>query len=263
MFDTDSDISLNIPKPKFKTLSELISLSVKLFFKGFWFITKVSLLVYIPLATIGMFIFKTDMDNFNRSIFFHIPIYLFVLYSFRSLIYPAVIFGIAHYLKFKNFPTILDAFHFAWHKWGQVLVRCLVASLITLFGCLLFFIPGILVSIAYSLIPVVVCFEGNTPKDSIRRSRELSIGNRRLIFFSASVLGILALFAELIMRGSAYILVHFLHFGFLTEYSGIVIIFFSTIMGNVVLILYILIYLTLVKERKKKAKETWLLRWAR
>jgi hypothetical protein len=258
MFDSKADISLNIPKPKFKNLSELINLSLELFFKSFWFITIVVLLPYVPLVFFGtLFLNLNDFPIHNTFIF------LIIFYSFSSLTYPAIIFGIAHYIKYKKLPKTLDAYHFAWHKWGQVLVRSTAALLITLFGYVLLFVPGILASIAYSLLPAVVCFEGNTFKDSIRRSRELSVGNRKIIFFSASVLAILAFIVELITKGFSYLIDHFFHFGLIAQYSEIVIHFLSTVMGNLSLIALLLIYLKTVKERKKKPKEMWLLRWAR
>src|SRR5437899_2382190 len=59
-----SEIKLVIPEPKFEDNSDLIKLSLRLFIESFWFITKVTLLFFIPFKLIQYsFYFKTIAPN--------------------------------------------------------------------------------------------------------------------------------------------------------------------------------------------------------
>jgi hypothetical protein len=251
------DISLNIPKPRFNTLSQLIRLTFHIFFKGFWFITKVALILLIPFDLINVFFSATNthplLDHFVS----------FVSIFFRVLTYPVIIYGISHYLKHKTFPSFGEAYNFGFHKWSLVFGRGLKAELIAFFGLLLLIIPGVLAYIAYAFVPYTVCFESRTQKDSIRRSRELSIGNRKLILFSSCIL-ILLILIPIIGTALLFLpvfMIPWLHF--LKPLMGAGMACTFEIFLQSLLISNLLIYLKAVKERKKKPKEIWLLRWAK
>jgi hypothetical protein len=67
-------------------------------------------------------------------------------------------------------------------NWGRLFVTNLVAGLFIFLGCIAFVVPGVLLSIRYSLIDPVVVFERSpAPR---QRSTELTVGRRWQIFLA-------------------------------------------------------------------------------
>jgi hypothetical protein len=187
-----TDLSAKIPIPPFETSLELTASSLKIFLKSFWFISKVVLVVYLPASLLKEITLRSD-DTTSSEQFDN-----FIDLVFDALITPAIIFGIAQFLKKKTFPSTFDSYRFSWKKWGLVWAREFKGWLLTVLGLVMLVVPGILACIAYALIPYAVCFESNTQKSSLRRSRELSIGRRWLIFSSGCLIGLpIFLFASI------------------------------------------------------------------
>lgn len=252
-----TDLSVKIPIPRFETSLELTGASLKIFLKSFWFISKVVLVVYLPASLLKEIALKSD-NTTNSEQFDN-----FINLVFDALITPAVIFGIAQLLKKKTFPSTFDAYRFGWKKWGLVWAREFKGCLLTVLRLVMLVVPGILAGIAYALIPYAVCFESNTQKSSLRRSRELSIGRRWLILSSGCLIGLpIFLFAsipELWADLSSPSL--------LFNIFSISIDVFFNCLGNILIqtlvIAYLLIYLKAVKSKNPIPKETWLLGWAK
>jgi hypothetical protein len=181
MPDPYADLSVKIPVPRFKTSFELIALSAKIFMKCFWFISKIVLVIYLPASLLKACLVPTN--NPTHSDDFDTLIDL----VFDALITPAVIFGVVQFLKNKTFPSVFDAYRFGWNKWGLVWARTFKSGILMILGFILLIVPGFLACLAYTLVPYAVCFESKTQKSSLRRSRELSIGRRWLIFFSSAI----------------------------------------------------------------------------
>ncbi len=251
------DISMKIPIPKFDHVSELIKLSLKIFFKSLWFIFKITFFFYIPL---GIFIsVYLPQDSFQDTFWF-----VNMSHSLLSpFLYSALIFGIAQYLCNGTFPSVWDAYRFGLHKWARIFrLQYLVAAFFALIGLLMFLIPGILAAIAYSLVSCVVCFEEETQSKVLRRSRELTIGNRRLIFFSLISIFLIQIIFYTIISTAINLSFYFMHLKFLIPWTLGFCDGLFDISATIFPIALLLIYLKSVKEFKLNPKEIWLLRWA-
>lgn len=252
-----TDLSVKIPIPAFETSLELTAASLKIFLKSFWFISKVVLAVYLPASLLKEIALRSDNTTTSEQFDNFIDL------VFDALITPAIIFGIAQYLKKKTFPSAFNAYRFGWKKWGLVWSREFKGCLLTILGLMMFVVPGVLAGIAYALIPYAVCFESNTHKSSLRRSRELSIGRRWLIFSSGCLIGLpIFLFAsipELWADPSA----PFTAFNIFSMSTDVLFNCLDNILVQTLVIAWLLIYLQAVKSKNKKTKETWLLGWAK
>jgi hypothetical protein len=66
---------------------------------------------------------------------------------------------------------------------GRLFVAMVTKWILIAFGFLLFLVPGLIIFKRYFALPMTVLFEDNTVGDAVSRSRDLSNGNGRRIFF--------------------------------------------------------------------------------
>jgi len=77
--------------------------------------------------------------------------------------------------------TIGQAYRNARRRWGTIINAQITVGLRVFIGMLLFLVPGIIWMLMYSLTIPVVVLEGGKATDSMRRSQELTVGQRRKI----------------------------------------------------------------------------------
>ncbi len=248
-----NDLNLNIPTPKFDTAWELITLSIKVYLKCFWFIAKVYFFFVVPIAALKYLLIPHG--NFYERLNFDISANAL----FLPLVMPTVIYGVARYLKSKTFPSIGESYRFGLSKWAAVWVKYFKAGFIILLGLLFLIVPGIYLSITYFLIGPIVCFEGNAKVDALTRCHNLTSGKRGLILTAYAGLFVTGLFVSLVLGIFLAIPAVLLNGMDILEtvYPCFDHIFYAGLT-----ILSLLLYLKLRKERKRKIQGPWFLRWA-
>lgn len=101
-----------------------------------------------------------------------------------SLISLAVtIYSAAYYVYLLKFvrnenPTLNDVFECFKEKWLDILVTSLLIVIFVFLWSLLFVIPGIVASIAYTWALILVVDKGMKPTEAIRRSKEIMNGHK-------------------------------------------------------------------------------------
>jgi hypothetical protein len=264
-----ADINFQIPEPKFETTYELIKLSLALFFKSFWFIAKVTLLVAIPWKLIQYFLANTAFVS--GAVFSNIRAHsdIFLNSVLGPLIELMIIFGVASFLKFKKFPSVIDSCRFASHKWARLTMAELGMGLVCFLASFLLVIPGIYLLIAYFLIVPVICFEGMTVKSLLMRSREVTFKCRNLILVTVVVL--IVLFMLLLFVSYAVMLFFFILWKpeSFTQNTDLVEPIFDFALGcvsfvwaDIVVVASLLIYLKFRNNDVKNPEEWWPVRWA-
>lgn len=251
------DIELKIPQPKFETSFELVKLSFKTYFKSFWFLTKVTLLLFIPFKLI-QYGFWWFVDASTNQVF-KVTDNSWFGFIFIPLVTPALIYGLASFLKKRKFCSLTEAYQFGLKKWGRVWANDFVAGILILIGLLLLIVPGINLAIAYSLIPTILCFEGSRLKKALKRSREITFKHRGLIFVSGILLGLMFLIPGIFLGTGAEILFEQIGYPMLGDFISNTI---DVLFDQIYVVILLLVYLKFKNDDVKDPEEWWILRWA-
>ncbi len=251
-----NDITFEIPTPEFNSGWELTKLSLRTFLKSFWFILKVALPFYIPIEIIKHLLFPDTEKFIGPSLKFD----TLMGGLFGTFVALSVVYGVAHFLESKAYPTVIEAYSFARKKWAHLFGLEFIGGWLMILGTLMLIVPGVFLMISYSLILPVFCFEGSNKQNWLGRSRELTLGNRKLILISAFFI---ILF--IILSGFLSALVTELFSFSPTTYNILDIStdVFMDVLTFAFDVLSLLIYLKARNDRDKKPKEFWFLRWAR
>lgn len=243
---------LSIPNLSIKKDSELISLSLRIFLKSFWFITKVTIPFYLSIN-----IFKElVLPDAGFSDSYHFS--SFTRWIFGSFLSPVILFGVVNYLRFKKFPKILEAYHFGLKKWFLVLGQQFAAGVFVFLGFLMLIVPGVYLYLAYLLLVPVVCFENPRPLPWRAKSMVITLGHRSTIFIYMILLILISFLSSLLVSIPIEIL-------FLEKSKPVCDVFIDLVFDvfvNVVVVFSLLAYLKYRKEKKKNKKEVWFIRWA-
>ncbi len=123
---------------------------------------------------------------------------LFVTLAWILIAYPvatgAATFAISErYLGHQI--RIGTAFGHAWRRLRTIINAQMSVGLRVMFGFILLIVPGILWALSYSVTIAAVVVEGANARESMRRSRELTSGNRRKVFNVLALIGAIGLVA--------------------------------------------------------------------
>ncbi len=252
-----TDLSVKVRLLRFETSWELVTASLLLFFNCFWFIAKVVLVVYLPASLLREGLFAlTDSESAD-----HYDDLIDMV--FDALITPAILMGIVQYMKNKTFPTLREAYGFGWAKWGLVWARTFKAECLALLGSLMLVWPGILAGIAYALVPYAVCFESQTQKSSLRRSRELTLGYRWRIVWTGLLFALPVYAFNSIPELWVTSVPLALPVTLLIKAMNIFINCLANILAESLVVAYLLLYLKSVNDKSPRPRESWWLGWAK
>jgi hypothetical protein len=131
---------------------------------------------------------KNLLYNFNRH-FYTSPLdvpFGGILLSLFGIVYsaigfPAFLYAIVYTLKNKKNPPFLEALNWGIGRCLPLLGWLFLYLLRVLLWALAFIIPGIIVSIRYSLLPVVVTFERRGKSSPLIRSKTIAQGHLRAL----------------------------------------------------------------------------------
>ncbi len=171
-----SDAPLSFLFPPFTSVGAVLKSAFKLFKDNPALINKVLFAFYLPpVLLLGLLPYLTD-----AGWLYIFPGLLFWLIS--TLIESALIYGIVVYLRTGANPSLSSCLRLAVKKWWPVFAVSLVTRLIITLGTLLLIIPGIILSVKYSLVVPVTVIEGGGVGKTMDRSSALTQGLRWRIF---------------------------------------------------------------------------------
>lgn len=160
------------------TAGSIISRSFSFYMQNFG---KFTLLMMIGFAPVFIYYFFSDIDvDFIESIeeiLITSAIGFFSLYFFI----PAIIYFTFQYLKDEN-ATFTEAIKLSFKAALPALATALLFILAVLAGMVLLIIPGIILSMMYSVAVPVTIIENRDPIDSLKRSASLTDGYKWSIF---------------------------------------------------------------------------------
>lgn len=256
MTRSSRDITLALPPPRFEGSWGLAKLSIRIFGQSGWFIAKAALPLYLPLEILKVRLIPEGENNAMALFRYE----RFMNGFFGLFLELVILYGVAQFLKTKTFPALKTAYAFGIKKWFHLFGQNFIAGLLTLLGLVMLVVPGLALIPAYCLILPVVGFEGSKKQNWLGRSRTLTLGRRKLILLSAALLFLISLVVWGILAALLNLAFSFTGIPSLGDAAADTL---EDVLLNVFVVWALLVYLRARRDKGKKPKELWFLKWAR
>src|SRR5690349_6075013 len=138
--------------PPFTGASDGIGPTFHLFRKNFWLITKIVFVIVAPFE-----IFKV-LSLRQGAFDWQLPFGLFVMQLVCNfLVVPALFYALLKVMQTGNAPSINEAYRWSLSKLPKLALAAVASWLLTMLGFALLIIPGIILSLAFTVVyPVAV-----------------------------------------------------------------------------------------------------------
>jgi uncharacterized protein UPF0259 len=170
----------------FNGLTDALSPTINLFAKNLWPITKIVFVIVAPFEIFKVLSFGDIQHDWQLAIG------VFVLNLATSvLIAPALIYALMTVIRTGEAPGVAESYRFGVLRLPKLMLCAVTAWFLQTLGLLLFIIPGIIISLALTLVYPIAVLENETVFDTLRRSRELTRGHRAKIFLAVFIMLVL------------------------------------------------------------------------
>lgn len=182
--------------PPFVGASDGIGPTFHLFRKNLWLITKIVFVIVAPYE-----VFKALSVN-PGEIDWQLSAGLFALQLMTNvLVVPALFYALLTVIQTGTAPSVNEAYRWSLSKFPKLILASLISWTLTVIGFMLLVIPGIILSLTFSLVYPVAVFEKGSAVDALRRSSQLTRGRRWHIFGAYFVIWILVLVISVVASG--------------------------------------------------------------
>ena len=165
---------------------DVLGPALGLFFKNLWLITKIVIVVVAPFE-----IFKAlSIGQADPGWSLAIGMIALALVC-KALIAPALIYALMNLLQTGTAPGVNEAYRWGLSKLVKLSLCALMAWALQLLGYAMLIIPGIILTLAFTLVYPMAVLEQHSPWETIKRSYDLTKGHRLNILFAAIVMGLL------------------------------------------------------------------------
>lgn len=173
--------------PPLQGASDIVGPTCSLFYKNFWLITKIVFVIVAPLE-----IFKAlSVGNMERDPQLAAGITALQVLC-NVLIAPALFYSLMQVIEMGSAPGVNEAYRWGLGKIPKLTLCAIMSYILALLGLVLCIIPGIIVSLAFTVVYPVAIFEKRGPIEVLKRSWTLTKGHRWSILGGGIVLALLA-----------------------------------------------------------------------
>jgi hypothetical protein len=168
--------------PKMDRIDDLVSTSLKIYFKNFSIILLYISLFFLPAFLIKnylLFLFPVE------SKWLKIIISADVLGIVGTFLTPAIFYAVIQAMNKSKLASMKDSLRWGSHCWARNFKYKFIVGIFVILGFICLVIPGFIFSIWYCLITPIVTIEGEKQKDPLERSKSLAQGHMWMIFGSA------------------------------------------------------------------------------
>ena len=169
------------------TVGHVLSLTLRLFAKNIWLITKIVFLIVTPFEIFKALSLSDASDDWQRMWA------LLLGWLCNLLIAPALVYALMKVLETATTPRVNESFRWGLSKLGRLAICAAISSVLQGLGYLFCIIPGIIVSLTLAVVYPVAILEKGSIADVLRRSSQLTRGFRIRILGASIVLGLLGL----------------------------------------------------------------------
>jgi uncharacterized membrane protein len=184
-YATEDSLAGESPIQPFTGVGSVLTPTINLFAKNFLLIASVVLVIVAPVEILS----AATIGKENSAI----PILFVVLTGMfcKALAAPALIYSLVVLMDTGKAPALGEAYRWSLSRIVPLILCSIVGSLAAFAGFLLFIIPGIILSVAFTILYPVVVLEGGGPVDVLKRSYSLTNGYKWRIFLGLVLIVIL------------------------------------------------------------------------
>ena len=158
----------------------LLTAAFSLFFGNFAMVTRIVLVVWLPLDGIKNFLIHASGAQEDLGLTFRVDSILNTLAG--TWVAPALIYALWVSMRERREPSIREAYGWGSRFWRATLNNGILAGLAVVGGLLLLVIPGFVFLTWFLLVNAVVAVEGDRRNKVLSRSRNLTEGHRPMLF---------------------------------------------------------------------------------
>jgi len=190
--------------PAFNGVGDVLGPTFNLFFTNLWLITKIVVVIVTPFEIFkALSIGQTELD---------VPLFIgmFALeLACKALIAPALIYSLMKLLQTGTAPGVNEAYRCGLGKLVKLSLCALMAWALQLVGYAMLIIPGIILSLAFTLVYPIAVLDKYSPWETIKRSYNLTTGYRLKILGAGILMAIVMVLINIPVSGASAILLSY------------------------------------------------------
>lgn len=170
----------------FTSIGAVLHPTIEVFKNNFWLITKMVVVVFAPyeiLKGLEPISGQTDWQ-------FMVGIFLLAL-ACNALVAPALIYSVVTVMRTGRTPGLSEAYRWGLGRLGRIMVCALLAWILQVLGFICLIVPGIILSLAFTIVYPMAALEERGPVDVLERSWRLTKGYKGRIFVANLVAALL------------------------------------------------------------------------
>jgi hypothetical protein len=170
----------------FHDIGSVLGPTIKLFFRNFWLITKIVVVIVAPFEVFR--ILKLEEIPYN----WQLTAGIFILDELcRVLIAPALIYALMKVVQTGVAPGVNESYRWGFSKLGKLIVCATISFILQALGFALCIIPGIIVFLSLILVYPIVILEDSSITGAFKSSRDATKGHRWNILGASFLLGLI------------------------------------------------------------------------
>ena len=169
----------------FHDVGDVLGPTLKLFFRNFWLITKIVIVIVAPFEVFRILNFENLPDNWQLNV----GVYLLDQVC-KVLIAPALIYALMKVMQTGIAPGINESYRWGFSKLGKLIICAILSVLLQRLGFALCIIPGIVIYLSLIVAYPIAILENGSATGALETSRDLTKGHRWNILGASILLGL-------------------------------------------------------------------------
>ena len=169
----------------FHDVGDVLGPTLKLFFRNFWLITKIVIVIVAPFEVFRILNFENLPDNWQLNV----GVYLLDQVC-KVLIAPALIYALMKVMQTGIAPGINESYRWGFSKLGKLIICAILSVLLQTLGFALCIIPGIVIYLSLIVAYPIAILENGSATGALETSRDLTKGHRWNILGASILLGL-------------------------------------------------------------------------
>ena len=171
---------------RFDGVGDVLGPSISLFFKNFWLITKLVVVIVTPFEAFQILKVREIATDWQ----FTVTAYALQFFC-KMLLAPALIYALTKRMETGVAPGVNESYSFALGKIGKVILCAMMTWVLQILGLIALIVPGIILMLAFEVVYPVAVLENESPVDTLKRSYRLTDGHKLKILGAGILMSLL------------------------------------------------------------------------
>lgn len=179
-------LPIDFPSVPFQSVGDALRPTLQLYRENFLLVGKILLAATVPLVA-AQHALSAAGGSWALGPFAFVGLASVVV---NSLTHGALVYAVVTLLRTGASPTLAESYAWGLGKWRRLLLCSLMMNVLTALGYKLLVIPGLVLSTMFAVALPALVIENRGPVSALKRSAQLTKGNRLLILFTSSLLSL-------------------------------------------------------------------------